>query len=505
MAIPKLEKDKARGKIDWAVVGILVLAASLRFFLLDLRPTHHDEGIVGWFADQITANGFYQYDPRNYHGPLTYYIVFLFQALFGRNLWVLRIPTVLFNLLSIYWIFLFKRYFGQTTCLIAALAMALSPAYLYFARYISLELHLVFFTILTFWGIIGLWDEGTRKYLWAVGLGITGMILTKETYIISLICFILAWICLILWEKVSPSKQNKKAEQLWNSKDLYLVITSCTLLIIFFYSGTFFSMKGVLGLLETFKIWFTTGTQQGGHEKPFFYWVNLFYRYEYLALVGFIGCLFYVKTSSKWIRYTAIYGLGILLVYSIIPYKTPWCIVNLLWPFYFVFGDIVNQLLKTKWQLGIQILCVLLFLISGLLTCVLNFIDHSNPRMPYVYVQTFPDIKKLTDPIFKLVKNNPDGYNLTGNVLRQDEWPLPWILGEFTMIGYYGLNIKPIKYDADFLFVETKRIDEVEKNLQNQYFTDIFTLRDAQEPSKLYLKYERFKDIFPGRKPEFIK
>jgi predicted membrane-bound mannosyltransferase len=42
----------------------------LRFFLLGIKPPHFDEGINGWFVDQVVHNGFYRYDPTNYHGPL---------------------------------------------------------------------------------------------------------------------------------------------------------------------------------------------------------------------------------------------------------------------------------------------------------------------------------------------------------------------------------------------------------------------------------------------------
>ena len=41
-------------------------------------------------------------------------------------------------------------------------------------------------------GLLGLWKYGTRGYLWCVGMGIAGMILTKETYIIHIGCAVIA-------------------------------------------------------------------------------------------------------------------------------------------------------------------------------------------------------------------------------------------------------------------------------------------------------------------------
>jgi len=85
----QLEAWKARlAEVDWIPWVIIGLAAFLRFFLLGIKPPHFDEGINGWFVDaHIIKEGFYKYDPTNYHGPLHFYVLLLSQTLFGRNLW----------------------------------------------------------------------------------------------------------------------------------------------------------------------------------------------------------------------------------------------------------------------------------------------------------------------------------------------------------------------------------------------------------------------------------
>jgi len=57
--------------------------------------------------------------------------------------------------------------------------------------------------------------------------------------------------------------------------------------------------------------------------------------------------------------------------------------------------------------------------------------------------------------------------------------------------------------DADFLMVDDSRVEEVERALHQPYFTEVLTLRDAESPSKVYFNANRFRDIFPRRKPEF--
>lgn len=491
-------------QLDLILIFILVIAAFFRLYLLDLRPVHHDEGVFGWFVDQITANGFYRYDPSNYHGPIHYYILHLAQTLLGRSNWALRLPDALISLMTVYWFTLFSRFFGKKVCLLAALFLTVSPGMVYFGRYAFQEAFLVFYTVLIFWGIVGLWHEGHKKYLWAIGTGITFMILTKETYIIHFGCFIIAWIVLNIYEKISPSIYDTAAVQEWSLKDLIYVILSGLWLIIFFYTGTFLNNQGLLDMFHSFQVWFKTGVKGSGHDKPFIYWGNLIFQYEYFTFLGSIACIRYLFPSKKWIRYIAIYGIGVFLAYSIIPYKTQWCIINLLWPFYFVFADFIVEFYKSEWKKVIVFILIVVGLASSVITWSLDFIDHSNPKIPYVYVQTYPEITKITDPILNLAKKDPSNYNLVGIVLRSDEWPLPWIWGDFPRIGYYGAINTPPTYDADFLVVETSRIYEVEDNLKDKYFTDTATIRNAQDPSKLYLKYDKFKELYPNRQPEFI-
>ena len=89
-------------QLDWTFWGIIAIGALLRFLFLSMKPPHFDEGINGWFVDQMTRNGFYRYDPTNYHGPLHFYILLLSEALFGRHIWALRLPVVLASIGSIF-------------------------------------------------------------------------------------------------------------------------------------------------------------------------------------------------------------------------------------------------------------------------------------------------------------------------------------------------------------------------------------------------------------------
>ena len=100
-------------EIDWVPWAIIALGAFLRFLLLSMKPAHFDEGINGWFVDQMVRNGFYSYDPTNYHGPLHFYALFLSQTLFGRDIWALRLPVVLVSISCVYLMLKFEPFVGR--------------------------------------------------------------------------------------------------------------------------------------------------------------------------------------------------------------------------------------------------------------------------------------------------------------------------------------------------------------------------------------------------------
>src|ERR1700722_20155465 len=109
---------------DWALFIILFVGFFFRFLYLGTKPPHFDEGINGWFVDQMISNGFYSYDPTNYHGPLHFYILWVFKFFMGRNLWALRISASIFGLAGIYLVTRLEPYLGKFTAYSAAALMA---------------------------------------------------------------------------------------------------------------------------------------------------------------------------------------------------------------------------------------------------------------------------------------------------------------------------------------------------------------------------------------------
>jgi hypothetical protein len=419
----------------------------------------------------------------------------------------------------------FDRVLPRGVARLAALAMAVSPGFIFYGRYSIHEVWLLLFSMMFMLGLLGLWLHGTVDYLWYTGIGIAGMVLTKETYIIHLGCAVIALPLLFISMKIWPVENPEPIKQKWTNIDLAMVCLVGVGAIIFFYSGTFFHWSGIKGLYQTFHAWFKTGHNGNGHEKPFYYWLTLIARYEWPACLGLVLCGFCQSFRNISLRYLAITGVGIFLAYSIVHYKTPWCIISIIWPLLFIFGSFI--LIMPKRWLTVSLATAALILTASLGWAIsLNYFRCStyadfgwNPEKsvaaniadffwsePYVYVQTYNDIYKLTTPLLELAHADPKYYHITGHIIRPSPYPLPWILDDFPRIGYYEHDNYPPTMDADFLLVQEDKVAEVESKLHDSYFTQLLTIRPYQDLSKLYFRASlpEFKKFFPDQAPDFI-
>jgi uncharacterized protein (TIGR03663 family) len=510
---------------------ILLLAALARFAYLDIKPPHFDEGINGWFCDQMTKTGYYAYDPTNYHGPLHFYILDASLKLFGRNLWALRLPVVLASLVAIFWIFLFRPFFSRIVCYLAALGMAISPGFIFYDRYSIHESWMVLFLIVTFWGILGITTSRKPRYFWGSILGLTGMILTKETYIIHVASFAAAGCLSLIWNRLSKRPPLNQTTGKLPGKHIAGAILVGVSLIIFFYSGNFRNWHGLTGLYEAFVPWTKTGIDAAGHGKPTFdlfplippflskvpiiggfanlklnwYWVRLMLDYEWFALAGLLFSVRFIFGGQPALRYLAIYSVGVLLAYSIVPYKTPWCVISIIWPFLFLGGALIEFLAERFNRLLAVLVSLPLFAQGAWKAYDLNLVNYDNPKERYVYVQTLRDYHKFVDPILEKGAKDPgSGHEISGVVLLSSYFPIPWVLGDFPNIGYFTTKDSwPEKIDSDFVAVDVDKADDLEKRLKDRYFKTDFLLRDGMDECRAYFRYDTFKDIFPGRQPEF--
>lgn len=485
----------------WDLILIVLLAAAVRLVMLDLKAPHFDEGVNGWFADQLRETGTFRYTPDNFHGPWHFYTVFVSQELLGRNLWALRLPAVIAGLLTIPALFLFARWFGRSTVRWAALAWAVSPAATFYTRYSIHEPWFVLFTIVFTWGVIALWLERDRAGLWASALGLTGMILNKETYLIHAGSLALAAPVFLAWTKISPLSPplERAHSREWMSRNLVAATTAAIFLLVFFYSGNFFHPQGLLGPFKAMVAWTHTGTDGQGHVKDAYdllpllnyYWLALLARYEWPALLGLLWSLRYAWPAPAAPRLLAILGAGVLLAYSLVPYKTPWCLLAILWPWFLFFGLAITALPR---RAGL-IIGTLLILASLAASARLNFFYFEDDREPFVYVQTYRDVDKFTGLLTDGAARDPRILHTRGGVYLASYYPLPWILGDFTRIGYYGDGVPEPLPAADFHVIETARAESLRRQLGADFLEIRFQLRSGMGECSAFVSKQLLQQI----------
>ncbi len=153
------------------LVGCLVIttiAAILRFYWLELKPLHHDEGVNGFFLKTLFQDGIYKYDPSNYHGPTLYYVALAFSKIFDLNTISIRASVAIFGVLTVVLAFFLKKYIGRIGSLAAALFFALSPGMVFISRYFIHEILFVFFSFAIVLGVL-YFIEKRKAGIFAVG------------------------------------------------------------------------------------------------------------------------------------------------------------------------------------------------------------------------------------------------------------------------------------------------------------------------------------------------
>lgn len=164
------------------VLLVLLLAAAIftRLFILGARVMSHDEINHVYFAWQFYAGGDYVHNPIT-HGPLQFHLLEWSYFLFNVSDFTARIPSAFFSVLTIGFIWQFRRYLGKVGALISALLFTISPYMLYYGRYARNEAIAIFFTLATIWAVLRYLDNGKKKYLYYSAAFAALHFATKET------------------------------------------------------------------------------------------------------------------------------------------------------------------------------------------------------------------------------------------------------------------------------------------------------------------------------------
>lgn len=159
---------------------IILLAVVTRFYDLESRVMSHDESLHTYFSWLLYRGQGYQHTPMM-HGPLQFHLIALSYFIFGVSDFTARIPAVVFNLMTIYLVWYWRRYLGRSGALIAGFLMLISPFMLYYGRYVREDPYAVFSGVLMLYAMLRHLEVGGRKYLYLLSAALIIHFLTKET------------------------------------------------------------------------------------------------------------------------------------------------------------------------------------------------------------------------------------------------------------------------------------------------------------------------------------
>jgi hypothetical protein len=260
------------------------------------------------------------------------------------------------------------------------------------------------------------------------------------------------------------------------------------------YTDFFRDLADLKDMFLFFEPWTKTGLSDF-HAKPFLYYLGLFVHYEWPALAaGIFGLGLFFLGGSR-MRFWILTGCGTLLAYSLISYKTPWLILNILWPFAFVFGFAVEFFLSKLNQKnrvlrsGLIGLASTILVLSGFFAVRVGFIKNADSKEPYVYSHTdrfISDVMKILD---RAQKMNPLLVDLPITVQMKETWPLPWLLEKRGTIAWGGAA-----ENASVIFSDAADAESVKTVLREPYFMLEGRLRDSYAPIVVFFKASVFPD-----------
>lgn len=348
----------------FATAAIVVIAAILRLYDLDLVPLHHDEGVNGNFLVRLVRDGHYYYDPANYHGPTLYYFAALYpwvlRLLFGPNAQnnyglttvAIRLVPALFGLGTIALIFTLRRNLGTITTLAAAFLLAVSPGAVYLSRYFIHETLFVFFTVGIVVALVKYFESPQPVHLVLAALSAALLFATKETAVISVGVLVIALVVTHAYQRLWRSVTGTRKKKRLNSSEadygsfveraggptrlsvsLAIAVVVFISVYVFFYSSFFTNYpQGVYDSLKTFQIWTKTGKEAHVHPLMTYVWW-LMLQESPLLILGVMGALLAVlKPEKSFALFSALWAFGLVAAYSLIAYKTPWLCLNFIVP-----------------------------------------------------------------------------------------------------------------------------------------------------------------------------
>jgi len=474
-----------------ALAIVALCSLGIRISRLAERPFHCDEAVQAVKFGNLLEEGHYEYDPQEYHGPSLYYLSLPIAWINGvdtlaeMNESQLRLLPVLFGTTLILLLVLAVDGIGWGGVLWAALLTGISPFMVYFSRYYIQEMLLVFFSASA---ILCAWRYSRkRKAVWSVftGVSLGMMFATKETCILSWFALVMALLLVLL--------QGKKLKLLLEIpiSHLALAVFSAAFMAALFFSSFGTHPAGVIEAILAFPHYFTRAGGEG-HAYPWYNYLRLLFWHreqgvlwsELLILIpaiygGVRAFLPRFRADSGLSRFLVFYTLILTVLYSAIPYKTPWLALGFLQPAIMLAGLGLAELWRdlnnvfARFVFGIAILLALVNLAQQ--TWRGSFYYAADERNPCAYSHTSKDLVRFVDQLHRIVALAPDAKATGVKIVAPEYWPLPWYLRDFENVGYW--HTIPTDPEAPVIITSPEYQEAIDDVVKGDYFKVLAGLR----------------------------
>ena len=121
-------------------LALLGIAAAMRFWDLGWRAYNHDESLHAIYSWYLATRGDYVHNPMM-HGPFLFHANAFIYTLFGANDYTARVVPAIFGVVMVGLPYFLRRRLGQIGALTAAFLLTISPAFLFYSRFIRHDIY----------------------------------------------------------------------------------------------------------------------------------------------------------------------------------------------------------------------------------------------------------------------------------------------------------------------------------------------------------------------------
>ena len=367
-------------------LGLMLLGLVLRFWDLGAKAFHHDESLHAFYSWRLYDGEGYVHYPMM-HGPLLFELNALAYLVFGASDFTARLVPALFGVAIIGMPYLLRHELGRAGAIAASMLFVISPAFLYFSRFIRHDIYVDAFTLMMIIGVFRYLATGNRNWFYTACVSAALLFATKEDFYISgfiPFTFLLGSWFLLKGERRTLLRARVRAlgVRAWViglaafvAINLLLYTTFLTNLQGICTAVVTLPLRGCVGSHGALNYWLDQQDFARGGQ-PWFYYFMLLPLYEFVPLVLTVLAVAFARPRQFFFWFCTYWFVAALLIYSWAGEKMPWMLPQITLPLILLAGPMLGQWADAGWgkralsSRGLAVGGLVLLAIFGLLAWI---------------------------------------------------------------------------------------------------------------------------------------